>query len=735
MKKLFVLLLAGLATTLAVQAGNVEAVKALAERVVPSVADRFEWRELPAKGGDRFRLYSGENGKIVIEGNNAGSMAVGLNHYLKYYCLVEVSWFAHDAVVVPQQLPAVEGVVESKASVENRFFLNYCTYGYTMPWWGWKDWERLIDWMALNGVNLPLAITGQESIWYKVWSKMGLSDEQIRAYFTGPAFLPWHRMINIDRWQGPLPMSWLEGQEALQKQIVVRERELNMHPVLPAFAGHVPSDLKEVLPDAKITTLKNWSRFPSDYACSYLDPMDPAFAKIQKLFLEEQRKAYGTDHIYGVDPFNEVVPPSWEPDYLARVSKQTYNSIKAVDKKATWLQMGWLFYHKRRQWTDERIEAYLGGAPQSKQLILDYYCERYEAWPITQSFFGTPFLWCYLGNFGGNSTLNAPLKAVNDNLERAIAEGGKNMVGIGSTLEGFDLTPFAFEYALEKAWDTPLHKDVAAWTEKMADQRIGKVDEQGRKAWSLLMDGLFCSPTYGAANYIEPTRPQPMLMIRPNLPEKYPWRENTLDDKRMLVESLDLLMAVESDTPAHRFDLVNFTRELMSTNFTIAYHRYHEAVAKGDLTAMGTWEKYMTNLLYDLDELLATNTTFLVGKWIEDARAIGVDEAEKDYYERNARCIVTSWGDEGAYLTDYARRMWAGLVGTYYAERWNLYFAAVKSAILTDGEFSKAHYDNFRKVVVRFEGEWWKNSVGDFSAEPVGDEIEVAKRMFAKYRK
>src|SRR5664280_2674831 len=70
---------------------------------------------------------------------------------------------------------------------------------------------------ALNGINMPLAITGQEAIWYKVWKKFGLTDLQIRSYFTGPAFLPWHRMSNIDHWDGPLPQSWLNNQFDLQK--------------------------------------------------------------------------------------------------------------------------------------------------------------------------------------------------------------------------------------------------------------------------------------------------------------------------------------------------------------------------------------------------------------------------------------------------------------------------------------------------------------------------------------
>ena len=84
---------------------------------------------------------------------------------------------------------------------------------------------------------MPLAITGQEAIWYKVWSKLGLTDEEIRGYFTGPAHLPWHRMCNLDGWQSPLPKEWLSSQAALQEQIVAREREFNMRPYCRLLPG------------------------------------------------------------------------------------------------------------------------------------------------------------------------------------------------------------------------------------------------------------------------------------------------------------------------------------------------------------------------------------------------------------------------------------------------------------------------------------------------------------------
>jgi hypothetical protein len=39
----------------------------------------------------------------------------------------------------------------------------------SFAWWDWKRWEKEIDWMALQGINFPLAFTGQEAIWQKVF--------------------------------------------------------------------------------------------------------------------------------------------------------------------------------------------------------------------------------------------------------------------------------------------------------------------------------------------------------------------------------------------------------------------------------------------------------------------------------------------------------------------------------------------------------------------------------------
>ena len=445
----FVMMLISLSAFSAANA-QVEEANALARRLSGRLAEKVVFKQGKAKGVDYFTLKN-EGDKVCIIANNANSMAVGLNRYLKKYCHTTVSWYADVAVDLPAELPAVVQEETVEARVPQRFFLNYCTFGYTMPFFDWKDWERVIDWMALNGVNMPLAITGQESVWYNVWTALGMTDEQVRSYFTGPVYLPWHRMANIDAWCGPLPKEWLDGQVVLQQKILARERALNMRPVLPAFAGHVPRMLTTLYPNADIKKLDAWDEFEAPYQTYFLNSEDPLYAKIQRLFLEEQTRLFGTDHIYGIDLFNEMEAPSYDCEYIARLSKHVYSSLKAVDKKAEWLQMGWFLYYQRNKWTPEVTKAMLSAVPQGKMTMLDYFCERMEVWRLRDKFFNQPYIWCYLGNFGGNGVMQGNVKESGERLETALKEGGANLKGIGSTLEGFDVQQFPFEYIFDKA--------------------------------------------------------------------------------------------------------------------------------------------------------------------------------------------------------------------------------------------------------------------------------------------
>ena len=660
---------------------DIKSANGLAERIMGAQSKYIVFEKIEADK-DFYELET-VKGKIHIRANNANSMAVGLNRYLQQWCLANVSWYDYNPVELPEVLPTIEGKVRTEAKVDTRFFLNYCTYGYTMPWWKWEQWEHFIDWMALNGVNMPLAITGQEAVWQKVWKKFGMSDEQIRSFFTGPAHLPWQRMCNLDYWEGPLPQGWIDGQAELQKKILKRERELNMTPVLPAFAGHVPAELADVVSE-KLDTFRvsQWGGFADEYRCTFLSPMDPHFAQIQKAYLEEQTKMYGSDHIYGVDPFNEVDAPFWDPQTLAKISKGIYDSMVSVDPQAIWLQMGWLFYADPTHWTDENIKAYLTAVPKGKMIILDYYCDYTQIWKRTESFYGQDFIWCYLGNFGGMTGIEGDFHQNDEWIDETMRDAGPGFIGLGSTLEGFGVNEPVYEAVFAKAWDTGT--TIEKYIDNIADRHLGRVDEDYRKFWHLIADKVSVSHmSTGSAS---------MVNAHPNLEGRWHWTTVIARgyDPKDLASAWDILRKVVGSSSYLAYDKANIYRQVLCNRTEAARDRFTKAYKSGDRNAMIEAKNAFLELCDDITAVLQTRREFSLSDWISDARAWGDTPEEQEYYERNARTLVSVWGDS-FHLWDYANRDWDGLVDTYYKVRWEKFFDAVINAFDAGEPFTNSN--------------------------------------------
>lgn len=668
----------------------------LARRIVPGYVGNIRFEQIQDTL-DTYELFTDRNNQLIIRGNNAGSMAVGLNHYLKNFCNVTVSWYVSDPVQYPVDMPVIDEPVKVRACVKDRFFLNYCTFGYTMVWWKWEDWERFIDWMALNGVNMPLANTGVEAVWQKVWRRHGLTDEQIRSYFTGPAHLPWHRMNNIDHFDGPLPQNWIDAQAKLQKKILKRERELNMRPVLTAFNGHVPEQLKEIYPEAQITDVKAWSRFAPEFLCHFLAPMDSLYMQIQREFMEEQEKMFGTDHIYGVDLFNEIEAPSWDPETLADISSSAYNSMSQVDPDAIWLQMGWMFYNDRWAWKPDIVKAYLDAVPQGKVIILDYYLDEQPVWEISESFYGQPYILCYLGNFGGNIRLAGNHAEVSERISQAYAEGGDNLRGIGSTLEGFGVNQFMYEFVLDKAWNTGMSDD--DWVRQLAARRTGYKDPTVETIWKNLIDSIYVKESYCGQT--------PLVCGRPCLDGFWHWtsRYGIDYDNDTLIRIWKELLDIDSDRDTYRFDIVNLGTQALGNLFSELRDSFTAAYRAGNIDEAESVGSRMLQLIYDIDSLAACEPQLRLDRWLDDATECAETEDEAIYYRRNARTILSTWGNECS-IRDYASKSWSGLLSSYYAPRWKMFIDEIISCMKERREYDE---DEFFQRLTIFENDWAEN--------------------------
>lgn len=707
---------------------NKKAAMALIERVVPGASKHFEVRYIPADDGkDVFELSS--NGrKIILSGNNGVSVASAFNYYLKNYCNFELTWNGPGAGY-PCEFPKDVTPVRKLSPHKYRYYLNYCTFSYSMAWWDWERWQKEIDWMALNGINMPLAITGQEAVWKRVYNSLGLCDEDLEDFFTGPAYFGWFYMNNMDEYGGPLPQSWIDSHEALQKKILKAESELGMMPVLPAFTGHIPKVYAKKHPEAMVDSV--FWHGQTGYCTYMLNPNDPGFREIGQAFLKEQERTYGSSHYYSSDIFNEMMPPSGDPAYLAKTSHAVYDTMKGIDPEATWVMQGWLFVSAdgRKFWTPERMSAFLGAVPDDRMLVLELYSENRPRWRDTNAYYGKQWIWNMLHNFGGNNGLFGKAPFIAAEPSRILGDPKKgNLSGIGLTMEGIEQNPVIYQLMLEHVWNTE-KIDVGQFVDSYIRRRYGQSNADASKAWDVLLKTVY------KTNKKDQGPAESMISGRPTFAENasWTWTDLAYYSNRDFIPAWKYMIAASDKlggSNGFQYDLVDVTRQALSNYGTALHRQLCYTYFAGDVEMYRVLCRRFLDLIADMDELLGTREEFLLGKWLEEAKEWGTDEAEKKLYERNAKNLVSIWGRKDvADISDYSCRHWNGLMYSYYRGRWAEFFEMTAEALEKGEKWdAKSFYDYIR------EWGWnWVASPEQFTAKPKGSPVELSKKMFEKY--
>ncbi|TKA51950.1 hypothetical protein B0A49_13193, partial [Cryomyces minteri] len=523
-----------------------------------------------------------------------------------------------------------------------------------------------------------------------------MTDAEISSFLSGPAFQAWNRFGNIQgSWGGDLPTSWIDGQFELQLQIVQRMVELGMTPVLPSFTGFVPRAISRVRPNAAVVNGSQWSRFPSNYTnVTFLEPFDNTFAEIQQSFITKQAAAYGNaSHIYTLDQYNENDPYSGDLVYLRNVTYNTWKSLKAADPAAVWLMQGWLFFSNSHFWTNDRVEAYLSGVENdSDMLILDLFSEAQPQWQRTNSYYGKPWIWCQLHDYGANMGLYGQVENVTINPIEALANSS-SLVGFGLTMEGQEGNEIMYDLLLDQAWSgSPIDTEVYFhdWvTNRYAGAKSVPVGLYS--AWDIMR-----STVYNNTNLTSNAVPKSIFELSPNttgLLNRTGHHPTTLSYSPSVVAKAWNLMYDASlgepslmDNPAFQYDMIDVTRQVMSNAFTPLYTdfvaRYMASNAtNSSLSALSAAGQKLLTLLLDLDAVLSTNTHFALSTWLASARAWAntnttansTDQARTaDLYEYSARNQITLWGPTGQ-INDYASKAWGGLIASYYVPRWTLF--------------------------------------------------------------
>ncbi len=691
-------------------------IKDLLERIDPGASKKFA---IELKEGERDFFELDQKGKrVAVSGNSYVNIAVGLNWYLKYYAGIHLSWNGMTAEL-PDVLPPVTRKERHETDLTLRYDFNYCTYSYTMAFWDWTRWEQEIDWMALHGINLPLAAVGQECVWRNMLLRLGYTKEEAGRFIAGPAFLAWWAMNNLEGWGGPLPDSWYAQQEELQKKILKRMKEYGIRPVLPGYSGMVPNNAGEKL-GLDVAKPELWNGFTRP---AFLLPTDGRFAEIAALYYEEQEKLFGKADYYSMDPFHEVENAD-AVDFDA-AGKAVMKAMKAANPKAVWVVQGW---------TENPRPEMIRSLESGDLLILDLFSECRPMWGIPsiwkreKGYEQHDWLFCMLLNFGANVGLHGRMDQLLDNFYLTKNNPlAAHLKGIGLTMEGSENNPVMFELMCELPW-RPEKFTKEEWLKNYLFARYGTRDPQIEKAWMLLANSIYNCP---ADNNQQGTH-ESIFCGRPSMNnfQASSWSKmENYYDPTVTAEAARLMLSVADKYRGNNnfeYDLTDIVRQAIADEGRITYNRAIADFKSFDKRSYARDSRRFLLLLLLQDRLLATRPEFRVGSWIAKARHLGDTPKEKDLYEWNARTQITTWGnrfcaDEGG-LRDYAHKEWNGLLRDFYYKRWSAWWEMLQGVL--DGRRKLEDIDWYAME------EPWTKAHNVYSDAPEGDPIDTARAVF-----
>lgn len=692
----------------------------LLERIDKGASRKFVIERL--KGEKDFFELDQKGNKVVVRGNNYVSIATGINWYLKYYAGINLSWNGMQADL-PEVLPPVLKKERHETDLKLRYDFNYCTFSYSMAFWDWKRWEQEIDWMALHGINLPLAMVGTDVVWKNVLEELGYTREEINAFIAGPGFQAWWLMNNLEGWGGPNPDSWYERQEELQKRILKRMREYGIEPVLPGYSGMVPHNAKDRL-GLNVADPGRWNGYPRP---AFLQPTDPQFERIAALYYREMTRLYGKASYYSMDPFHEGGNTSGVD--LEAAGKAIWKAMKQANPRAAWVVQAW--------GANPRPQM-IRNLPAGDMVVLDLFSESRPQWgdPASswyrkEGFGQHDWLFCMLLNYGGNVGLHGKMAHLIEEFYKAKDSSfGKTLKGVGMTMEGIENNPVMYELLCELPWrEQRFSKD--EWLEGYLKARYGKSDSQVSQAWMLLSNTIYNCP---AASTQQGTH-ESILCARPSWKA---YQVSSWSEMSDYYDPADVIRAAGMMVDAavrfrgnnnFEYDLVDIVRQAVAEKGRLMYRVLVDAYKAGDRELFKLSSDRFLRLILMQDRLLATRPEFKVGRWLESARNLGSTEEEKDWYEWNARVQITTWGnrvaaDDGG-LHDYAHREWNGLLRDFYYLRWKTWL---------DEQLKSFEGGQPKAIDFYAQEEPWTLKHNSYASEAEGNPVDIACEIYREIK-
>jgi alpha-N-acetylglucosaminidase len=712
------IVIAGLLTTFADARPQspTAAAEGVLQRLMPQLASQFQLALVSRSDSKDYFRISGTRGHIRVEAATQPTVLYGVNWYLKYVARLQVSPNGFQLGSAGLVLPAPPATIEKPALYPWRYALNENVDGYSAPYWDEQRWQHEIDILALSGTNAVLIERGMDLVLYQTFRDSGYSDAAIRNWIVQPAHQNWQLMGNMCCFEAPISMELLEKRSESAKKLIAMLRSLGIMPVLPGYYGIVPADFASLNPGAHVITQGDWNGFTRP---GWLDPRDSHFDKLAESFYRHQHALYGDSAIYDMEIFQEGGAAGDVP--VPAAAKKVQEALMRVHPGALWMLLGW---------QQNPTQELLSSIDTSHVLIAEIEQGRIPREDRDREFRGASWLYGGLWEFGGRTTMGAPLYDYAVRLPQMAKRPGSRIVGTAIFPEGLDTNPFAFDLYTEMAWHAdPV--DLVAWTDAYATRRYGADDPHARRAWQILLKTAYGYRADGNMEHGERDASHDSVFnSQPSLTSTRAatWspdvlRYNPTDLAPALTELLQVAPQVRA-TETYRYDLVDVARQVMANESRRLLPLIKQAYESKDKV---TFNRLTKEWLHDMklqNDLLQTSPFFLLGRWLSFVPPWASSPAELDRLNYDARSILTTWGDRKASefgLHEYGNRDWAGLTSDYYVPRWQMYFESL-SASLDSGDPPKS-------IDWYAFGDRWNHNQKKYDASPQGDSYAAAQAI------
>ena len=651
-----------------------EDVKGIIGRTIgENYIEQFELRLDRRLKEDYFSVAS-LRGKIVLTSNSGVGLASAFNCYLKEVCNCHVSRFGKQ-VNLPHNLPQVNGKIDRTTTYQYRYAYNYCTHSYSMAFWGRDEWQKEIDYLAMNGVNLVLDILGMEEVYRRFLTKLGYRHREIKNFLTGPAYYAWFYMSNVCSIGGPIHDDFFNEKCELARENHRRMQVLGMNVVLQVYTGMVPRDIHKKDRDVPVTEQGKWKGIERPLI---INPDSVVYAKYAKLFYESQREVFGdTTHFYAGDIGHEGGKLN------KKKAKESYTNVMesmlSFDKEAMWIVQCWAlnpnptFTNAVKQYRNNHI------------IMLDLHFDKinHNANKFSRLAKYGNVLEGLLNNFGGRQGLYSCVDTMAEKLKTASMR--PNFKGIALTSESTNVNPIMTEIFFSCIWENI--GDINEWVRKYAVRRYGKENENIEKSMELLMETVYSEENYssmfGAPECIGCRRPldpeKKLFTARGSV--KIPYSTNDFDEAvKLFLKDFDKF----KDNECYIYDAVDLLRQSLTNKLTDISRKMASAYKTKDYFAFMEYSEKQKTLFDMLDRILLNSKYFSFSSYIEPVCEYTdkLDDFTKELYMINAKALITTWysrllSDNGN-LHDYAHRQMGDLMTSFYKMRWEKLTEQVK---------------------------------------------------------